>query len=507
MSELFFPKYIFSSIIKLGSISMSTKKKKRKLKKSILFKTIALIVIGFSIAVFIMFIQMEILPLKYLAYLALGLIIIDGLLFLLLSRKNYKARMIGSILSIILVITFAVAMKYESMTMSFLHNISFLNIETVVYQVVVKNSNSYNTLEDIKDKKIGYVKDQNGMDKALKEISKTITSTNESMEDTSTLIDKLTSDEVDAIIIPKEEQEIYSEMISDFKDEEKVIATISVDVQKEENQKEVTMTKEPFSVYITGVDTYDGINTVARSDVNMIATVNPLTHKILLTSIPRDYYVQIYGTTGLKDKLTHAGLKGVDCSVKTIEQFLDMDINYNMKFNFTALIEFVDAMGGIDVDSPFAFTADYTEDEHIYYEFTKGINHLNGKQALAYCRERYSLREGDIARAKHQQQVIQAVIQKVETSDVLKSYASILGSIEDNFVTNIGYSNITGFIQMQLDQNPKWTIENEVLNGTNSFELTNSFPTLYSSVMLPDEKEVEEAKQKIDDIVAETGNE
>ena len=290
-------------------------------------------------------------------------------------------------------------------------------------------------------------------------------------------------------------------MSREFRENHEVLETIRIEIQKEAPKNDVKITQEPFSVYVAGSDTYKEINTVARSDVNMIITVNPITHQILLTSFPRDYYVKIAGDTSeLNDKLTHAGLKGVNTSIETIENLLEVDIQYYIKFNFTSLIQIVDALGGIDVDSPFAFTADYEEDEHIYYEFQKGINHLDGKQALAYVRERYGLREGDVARARHQQQVVKAVVDKLTTTTILTKYASLLGSMEGNFTTNIDIDSITAFAKMQLEQMPSWTIEMQVLEGSDAQRKTASIPNLYSAVMIPDEESVLTSVQKINEL-------
>jgi len=476
------------------------KKKKLKLKKSVIFKSIAMIVCFFSLLFFIMFLRLNILPWKFLLLILLLLIGLDFLLYKILSSKNYRARLLGTILSFILLFVYVIGISYQNTTISFLHKITFLNIQTEIYQIYIKNSSSYTSLSDLNNKTLNFIKNELGIDQALKEIKKESKVEIKEVKDSTTLIQNLINDQADAIIIEKAEAELYKEMISDFRDQGKMLKEIKIDIPKKDLKKEVSLTKEPFSIYITGVDTYDGINTIARSDVNMIITINPITHKILLTSIPRDYYVQISGTTGLKDKLTHAGLKGVETSIKTIEDLLELDINYYMKFNFTALVDIVDAIGGIDVDSPFAFTADYQEQEHIYYEFQKGINHLNGKQALAYCRERYGLREGDVARAKHQQQVIKAMIEKASSTKILTKYGAILGSIEGNFMTNMEMNDITSFIQMQLEKNPTWEITNQVLRGSDDYQLTASIPNLYSAVMIPNEESVKEAISKINEI-------
>ena len=349
-----------------------------------------------------------------------------------------------------------------------------------------------------------YVDDRKGVNKAVNDIDKQVKLTKNIVADNSNLFDALFNDDCEAALIEQGEYELYEEMNSDISSTLKVISTITVHVEGENITKDVKITQEPFSIYVTGIDTYGELTTVSRSDVNMVITVNPKTHQILLTSIPRDYYVSIAGSTGLKDKLTHAGLKGVDTSVKTIENLLEMDINYFLRINFTSLVEIIDAIGGVDVDNPFEFTADYEENnEHVYYVFTKGSNHLNGKQALAYVRERYGLREGDIARARHQQQVLSAVIEKLSTSTILTKYSQILGSIEGNFTTNLSLANITGFIEWQLDSMPSWTIESMVLTGSDASRKTASMPNLYSSVMIPDEEAVQEAIQKINDVTGQ----
>ena len=460
----------------------------------------AFLIIFLSVFVFVMFIRLNVLPFLYLVFVFLILLIFDFVVYLLMSRKNGTCRMIGTVLCLFLFCFYFVGIKYQNVTLNFLHQFSFLNIETEHYQIIVSNESSIQSLNDLTNQKIAFVKDRLGANKAYEMLNKEKNLKLDSKEDIGQLVEAFLNQEVDVILLERTEEELYNDMNSTFREGHKVLDTLNIEVQKEDFRKEVKITKEPFSVYVTGVDTYDGITSVARSDVNMVITVNPITHRILLTSIPRDYYVQIHGTTGLKDKLTHAGLKGVETSIGTIEDLLEMDINYYIKFNFTALIQIVDALDGIEVNSPFAFTADYEEDTHIYYEFQKGINKLDGKQALAYVRERYGLREGDVARAKHQQQVVEAVVSKLTTTTILTKYGALLGSMEGNFSTNFDFDSITSFIQMQLESMPSWTIETQVLSGSDASRKTASIPDLYSSVMEPSLESVTNAIQKIDEI-------
>ena len=476
------------------------KKKKLKLKKSVIFKSLAIIIAIMSIYVFIMFLKLNVLPFMYLLFLFLILFAIDIGLYLLMSKKKPVFRIVGTICTIFLFVLYFVGIEFQTVTLNFLHQFAFLNIQTEHYRVIVKNTSEMASLNDLDNKSIAYVKNREGASKAYKQLEKENVK-KEEVDGVGALVRSFLQDEIDVILLESSEEELYNEMSQEFKENHKVLETVSVEVQKNDFSKDVAITKQPFSVYVTGVDTYDAISSVARSDVNMVITVNPVTHKILLTSIPRDYYVPIAGSTSdLNDKLTHAGLEGVDVSIKTIENLLDMDINYYIKFNFTSLIQIVDALGGIDVDSPFAFTADYEEDTHIYYEFQKGMNHLNGKQALAYVRERYGLREGDVARARHQQQVVEAVVNKLTTTTILTKYGELLGSMEGNFTTNFDFDSITGFVKMQLNDMPSWSVETQVLTGADASRKTASMPDLYSSVMIPDEEQLENAKGKIDEI-------
>ncbi len=474
------------------------KKTKLKLKKSVIFKSISLLTSFLSLLIFFLFIKLGVLPLKYLLLLLFVLILIGIGLYYLMSRKNYKMRMIGTFISFLLIIVFAIALSFQNATLNFLENISILNIQTETYKIIIKKDSSYKDKNDLSGNKIAYVNDRKGVLKVLKELEQSIKFQGEIKKDSSDLIQSLQDGKVDAIIMEQEEVKIYSEISPQFKENTKIIDTIEVKVEQESITKDVVITKEPFSIFVTGIDTYGDLSSVSRSDVNMVITINPLTHKMLLTSIPRDYYVQVAGTTGLKDKLTHAGLKGVETSVKTIENLLKTDINYYVKINFTSLVQIIDAIDGVDVDNPFEFTADYVEDTGaVYYVYKKGLIHLDGRQALGYVRERYGLREGDVARARHQQQVIKGMVNKLTSGTILTRYTKILGSIEGNFATNLSLSNLTAFIQKQLDGNPSWTVENLVLGGADSSELTASMPDLYSSVMLPNEESVNEAIQKI----------
>ena len=251
-----------------------------------------------------------------------------------------------------------------------------------------------------------------------------------------------------------------------------------------------------YNIYITGIDTSRNINNVARSDANIIATVNLNTHEILLTSIPRDYYVTLH-RYGAKDKLTHSGIYGVNETVTTVEDLLCIDINYYVRVNFTTVIKLVDELGGIEVNSDYAFTANGTN-----YSFKKGINYLNGKEALAFSRERYSFEDGDNQRVKNQQKVISAIIDKVTSSTtILTKYTSILSALEGSFQTNIDQDELSKIVKDQLNSMPSWTIKSNSLTGTGDYASTYSMGSQELYVMRPDETSVKTATQKINEVL------
>lgn len=251
---------------------------------------------------------------------------------------------------------------------------------------------------------------------------------------------------------------------------------------------------EPFTVYISGIDTYGSINTTSRSDVNILAVVNPKTRNIVFVNTPRDYYVQLHGTAGVRDKLTHAGLYGIDRSEKTLEDLYGIDINYNVKINFTSLEKIVNTVGGIEVESEYNFSSGG-------YNFVQGMNQLDGKQALAFSRERYSFDAGDRTRGQNQMRVLTALINKISQPSVIVKYQDILGSLNGVFQTNMSTQDITGLIRGQLDSMAKWTISSISVDGTGASEPTYSMGAQKLYVMIPDPVSVKSAQNKIQSIL------
>lgn len=254
---------------------------------------------------------------------------------------------------------------------------------------------------------------------------------------------------------------------------------------------------EPFIIYLSGSDTrnFDNIPEKGLSDVNMVIAVNPETHKILMVNVPRDFYVGLWGDQNKLDKLTHAGSYGVDCSMETLEGLFDIKFNYYAKINFKSVVDIVDALGGVTVDSEIAFSSTHSLSKK-KYSFVVGPNELNGDAALAFARERKSLASGDRQRGKNQQLVIKAMVDKVISPALLNpsKFKEILSSVTKNTKTNFSNKEINQLFKQQLKDMKAWETETISVDGSGASRRTYSYPGQNLYVMIPDEETVTAAK-------------
>lgn len=257
------------------------------------------------------------------------------------------------------------------------------------------------------------------------------------------------------------------------------------------NQRLLTAPDGTFIVYISGADTWGRASTKSRSDVNILAVGNTSTKKLLLVSTPRDYYVPLANSRGVKDKLTHAGIYGIDNSVGTLEMLYGVDIQYYVKMNFTGFVGIVDAIGGVDVYSD----SDFTVGEGLTY--VQGMNHMNGIQALAFARERHSFAGGDRARGTHQMEVIKAVLSQAMSPSILYNYADVMNSVSGCFTTDMPQDKIASLVRMQLNDMAGWSISAISVDGSGASKTTFSVPGKRAYVMIPDENTVQAARDAI----------
>lgn len=440
----------------------------------ILFLLLAIIWIGGIIIV-------NILPNAYLSYLIIpaGMVLI--MIFFLFSKKtNLNLKKGLTFFTTLIIMLMVIGLNYAFQTIGFLDNLNFLPYKTEKYYVLVLKDSRYHKLPDLNNQtmSINQLKTA-GLTMALETIESQIKIKKIRNINLNEAATALLNKEVESMLIEQSYLTILKEENLPFASLTKAIYSVTVKIKTKSIVKKVDVTKEPFNIYVSGLDTYGTINSVSRSDVNIVANINPLTSKIILVAIPRDYYVQLHGTNGYKDKLTHAGIYGIDMSVKTIEDLLKIDINYYVKINFTSLVKSVDAIDGIDVNSLYTFTS---QDG---FKYTKGINHMNGAEALSFSRERHTLPGGDRARGLNQEAVIKAMITKITGSTIITSYDKLLKALDGTFQTNLPTSSLKALVKNQINHMPSWNIKSFNLDGTDSSNYTYSYPNQMLYVMEP----------------------
>ncbi|HIS91313.1 MAG TPA: LCP family protein, partial [Candidatus Faecisoma merdavium] len=403
------------------------------------------VIFTFLILLFLIFIfGTNIVPLKYLILLLVFFVLYDIGLFFLLFKKNKKKNIIGYVLGGLIIVLMGVLFYYLSITMGFFKGFGNNKYKEENYLILVLEESEFDSISDLTN--IGYTTNElSNIDKALEKLNNETDIENIKYDNSSLMFEDLINKNVDSVMIEESSMSLIYEQNEEYSGMFKTIHTINIKTEIE-IKSEVDVTNSPFSIYISGIDSYGSIATVSRSDVNMIATINPNTKQVLLVSVPRDYYVQLRGTTGYKDKLTHAGVYGVETSMGTLEDLLDTEINYYARVNFTSLEKIVDALGGVDVYSKYSFTS--SQATGATYYFSKGYNHMNGQQALSFSRERKALPGGDRSRGENQQAVIDGIIRKATSPAIITGYVKILNSLKDTFQTNMTDTDIQKLIKM-----------------------------------------------------------
>lgn len=442
-------------------------------------------------------VYINLLPTKYFLAVLSFVIGYNLIVFLLLRIKNLKRKIKKAlfILSVFITLIFIVVGVYITKTLGVLLDNGDSKYKLEHYSVIVLKSDNYEKLSDISNLTVGYYENSAGSSKANKRLKSEVDVNLKKYSASDTLANDLESKSISAILIEDSIKKIIEEEAPEFKDQTKVIYTFSIRVKANSTAKDVNVTKKPFAIYISGIDTYGEISSVSRSDVNIVMVVNPNTKQVLLISVPRDYYVQLHGTTGVRDKLTHAGIYGVDMSVKTLEDLLDMTINYYIKVNFTSVEDIIDALGGVDVYSEYTFVS------YSGYSFKKGYNSVNGKQGLDFVRTRKAFASGDRQRGKNQQALIEAMLKKVTSKSIITKYNSLLNSIDGKYQTNMSMKKITSLVKMQLNDMSPWNVTSISLQGTDSNNYTYTYyQKLY--VMEPNEESVAQAQEAIKAVIS-----
>lgn len=443
--------------------------------------------------------KLNIIPNKYILIVSLILLILNTIGTITLIKKNKPLKILTTIIYTIILLIFTIGMKYINNTNKFFkEGFNNNNIEIKKYNILLLRTSKYNEIEDLTN--TGYLNNIIENETYLEQINikekLEYKSINELYED---LINK----KIESMIIDESFIDLLEDEYKDIKENTKLI--YSFDIKKELETKKESSELKPINIYISGSDSRSGlVEASSRTDVNMIMTINPNTKTILLTSIPRDYYVRLHGTTGYKDKLTHSGIYGIEMSKKTIEDLFNIKIDYTIKVGFSSVINLVDLIDGIDIISDKTLTT-HSKDGGAEKTYIKeGLNHLTGPQALSYARERYAYIEGDNHRIQNQQQVLEAILEKAfKSKTILKEYEKFLEEFKNLYRTDIPESLIKKYIKEQLNNNAEWKIEKQVVTGIGDSNITYSMPGRYLYVMIPNMNSVEKAKNNIDKIKGE----
>ncbi len=485
--------------------------------KILLERKISLVTIIIQLVISVLFCvyvgMTGIVPVKYMV--VLGVVAALLIAYQVLSQLTNSSYIFGRVLSVPFCCVFCVGAGYVHQSMAALQDVGGANTKTDVISFYVLADDEAETLVDAKDYTFGILstQDRDNTDHALSDAKEKVgqdLATTE-YDDPMTLVDALYAKEVQAIILNQSFLNSVEDQYSTFSTDTKELDTSQIQTEVEEEVIDTDVTTKSFNVYISGIDMYGDIDQTSRSDVNIIATVNPITKKILLTSTPRDYYVPLYTTGGesysggIPDKLTHAGIYGIDCSINTLEQLYDIDIDYYVRVNFTSLKKIVNLLGGVEVYSDYDFISDWGPDgAGTHYSFKKGYNKVNGKKALAFCRERHHFANGDYQRGRNHQHMIEAILNKVMSPSVLANFSKLLKESKNMFQTSMSRNRIVSLCNMQLNDMAQWKISYANAEGTGAKKTTYSIRSTALYVCEPDYDSVNKIHKRINKIMNET---
>lgn len=434
----------------------------------------------------------------------LGVAVLVLLLNLLLffSRRILIAKKVIVGVSIVLSVLFLVGIVVCGKIDKALNAIvSAEEKEIAQMAVMVLNDDEADTLEEIAGYSIGYFENDEATDAIKTDIDATVASpvSYQMQEDIVDMVDGLLEQDTQGIIMNLSYVDLVEDIegYEDFSDQVKIIYQKEVEVERQaavDVGDEEVADKDAFVVYVSGIDTFGSVNTKSRSDVNILIAVNTKTGQIQMVNTPRDYYIALSNSYGVKDKLTHAGIYGVDVSMETLEMLYDIDIDYYARINFSGFESLIDSLGGVNVYSEYEFTVGP-------YHYSKGYNHLDGASALIFARERHSFATGDNQRGKNQMAVIVAIIDKMTSKEMLMNFDEIMRNVSECLQTNMSSDRIYDLVKMQLASDSGWDIDTYSVKGSGMDSTTFTMPKTTTYVMVPNQDTVDEARELFKNIL------
>ena len=475
-----------------------------------------------------MLISSRLLPGKFIAFAVAAALIPLAVTCLMAHSKKTALNSVAGILAIFLSGVLMFGVVYVRHILKTLDQIAGADTQIETIAVAVQDSDAAQSVEETGGYRFGAYEGANKeyLDAVIGEVRETNGDSELNLQYYETplvMAQDLLDGNVDAVICNKAYIDLLDDAIGEFSQKTRVILERDFETRIDEETAEAgegsgsgegseaaksevrlgsrqrgdSVTAHPFNILISGIDVSGPISTTSRSDVNIIMTVNPLDHKILLTTTPRDYYVFIPGISGEdRDKLTHAGVYGVKTSMRTLENLYDVGISDYIRINFDSLIQLVDALGGIEVNSEVEFSSGD-------YYFVKGKNHINGEEALAFSRSRHQFGSGDNQRGQNQMLVLTAILNKLQSPDLLRDPSEVLDVVGRSMQTSFTSEEIAEVISWQLDSGHGWDIGRQAVTGTGDSQQTFSMSGTDLYVMWPDEESVSAASEKMKDYLAE----
>lgn len=456
----------------------------------------------------------KLVPNKFLLAGGVIMLVLTVLLSMLMSDWQKKGLWAtGAVLVLIVVLLLGLASFYIYRTVEMLNNITNTTVEISDVGIYVRTDDPAEKLEDAKDYRFGIlsIQDRENTDKVIELLEDTYGAAVQTVpcDGIAMLVEELLLGEnVDAIILNTS----YYDLMREMEGMENISTGLRLlHLAQVENMVEIPTeppteapTESPteahdqlpvFCVYLSGNDEYGSVSAKGRSDVNILAVVNPNTRQVLLASTPRDYYVELPFYGGVMDKLTHAGIYGMEVSYYALENLYDVEIDYYFRVNFSGFQDIIDALDGITVFSDYEFTSIDG------YYFNYGENHMDGWHALQFARERKAFADGDNQRGKNQMKVIEAVIDKALSPTLLTNFSSIMESLEGSFITDMPYELMAQIVRDQLENGGAWNVVSESVSGYGEYRDCYSLP-FEASVMIPYDEDVERVAALIDKVIA-----
>lgn len=494
---------------------MVSKRRKRRFSVDWFVGRVALLATIFMAFLFVLaVVSTQLLPGKFIAIVVVALILISVLVGLLTWKSRYRARyIVGLILAVLICVVYGVGISYVSKGLSTAKEITTVRTEVAAVGIYVRadDTNEYSSVAGTYSYGILAEQDRENTDAAIEQIEKeySVTLTITQYQGLSQLIDGILGAQVDAIIM----NSAYLDLLSEMEGYEDAASQLrEVQVEHVERQVEVTPTEESipedrltgntetaetsdgqegmiFTVFISGIDNRGALIEKSRSDVNILASINTATKQVVLISTPRDYYVPLSISNGARDKLTHAGIYGVQVCMDTLAMLYNVNVDYYFRVNFGGFEDIIDALGGVTVNSEVSFSTDN-------YSFVQGDNEMSGAKALEFVRERHAFASGDRQRGKNQLALIKGVINKALSPELLIRYSALMDSLSGSFETSVPYDTISAIVREQLDSGGSWNVVSYSVDGTGDSQVPYSM-SQKAYVMVPNESTVATAQSLI----------